>query len=108
MTHGRHRTLCGAFTSRLLVGAPEFTSDTGQVPRTVRIGLALFVLGLGFIAADVLPFFASHTNRPLWLNLACLLAPLGFALAVGSALRRGRREQREVARQVAAQGDVPH
>lgn len=78
------------------------------MPSTVRLGLALFVLGLGFIAADVLPFFASDTNRPLWLNLACLLAPLGFAIAVGSALRRGRREQRRIAQQITPRGDMPH
>ena len=68
----------------------------------VRVGIALFVAGLGFIAADVVPFFASDHNRPLWLNLACLLAPLGFALAVGSALRQGRREQRDIARALPA------
>jgi hypothetical protein len=62
--------------------------------RTVRVGLALFALGLVAIAVDVLPFFAHDHNRPLWLNLLCLLAPLGFALAVGSALRAGRAEQR--------------
>lgn len=66
----------------------------------VRIGSALFVLGLIFIAIDVLPFFAGRHDTPLWLNLACLLAPLGFALAVGSALRAGREEQRTAARAV--------
>ena len=66
----------------------------------VRIGSALFVLGLIFIAIDVLPFFAGRHDTPLWLNLACLLAPLGFALAVGSALRAGRAEQRTAARAV--------
>ena len=62
--------------------------------RPVRIGLALFVIGLIFIAIDVLPFFLDVHDRPLWLNLACLLAPLGFAVAIGSAIRRGRAEQR--------------
>ena len=66
--------------------------------RTVRIGLVLFALGLLAIIADVVPFFADHHNRPLWLNLACLLAPLGFALALGSALRAGRAEQRAALR----------
>jgi hypothetical protein len=68
--------------------------------RTVQIGLVLFVLGLAAIAADVLPFFAHEHNRPLWLNLLCLLAPLGFALAVGSALRAGRADQRAALRAV--------
>lgn len=65
--------------------------------RTVRIGLVLFVLGLVFIAVDVLPFFAGRHNTPLWLNLLCLLAPIGFAVAIGSALRAGRAEQRAAA-----------
>ena len=60
----------------------------------VRIGLALFVVGLAFVAVDVLPFFLGDHNTPLWLNLACLLAPLGFAVAVWGALRAGRAEQR--------------
>jgi uncharacterized membrane protein YhdT len=66
----------------------------------VRIGLVLFVAGLVFIAADVLPFFAGDHNTPLWLNLACLLAPAGFAVAVGSALRAGRDEQRAAVREL--------
>ena len=68
--------------------------------RPVRLGLALFVIGLGFIAADVTPFFFGARNRPLWLNLACLLAPLGFAIAVWAGLRAGRAEQRAALREV--------
>ena len=71
----------GAFSYRLLVLSPGFTVDTGRVrlpdSGPIRGGLALFAIGLVFIAV-----------------LACLLAPLGFALAVGSAIRSGRREQR--------------
>jgi hypothetical protein len=62
--------------------------------RAVRAGLLLFVAGLVFIAVDVLPFFADDHNTPLWLNLACLLAPVGFAIAVWSGFRAGRAEQR--------------
>ena len=69
-----------------------------RMSRTVRIGLILFALGLVATAVDVLPFFADHHNQPLWLNLICLLAPIGFAMAVGSALRAGRAEQRAVLR----------
>jgi hypothetical protein len=72
----------------------------------VRVGLVLFVLGLVAIAADVLPFFDHDRNRPLWLNLSCLLAPLGLALAVVSTLAAGRDEQRRALRTVtAAQAD---
>lgn len=66
-------------------------------PPAIRFGLALFGVGLLFIGIDVVPFFAGASNRPLWLNAACLLAPIGFAVVVGSALRRGRAEQRAAA-----------
>jgi uncharacterized membrane protein YhdT len=66
----------------------------------VRLGLALIAAGLIFIAIDVLPFFAGDGETPLWLNLACLLAPLGFAVAVWSALRAGRNEQRAALREL--------
>jgi hypothetical protein len=62
--------------------------------RAVRIGLVLFVAGLVFIVADVTPLFVDDHNRPLWLNLACLLAPTGFVIAMWSGLRAGRAEQR--------------
>lgn len=67
----------------------------------LRLGLALFVVGLVFVAVDVLPFFAGDTDTPLWLNLACLLAPVGFVVALWSGLRVGRREQRTAARALA-------
>ncbi|WP_375480771.1 hypothetical protein [uncultured Jatrophihabitans sp.] len=65
--------------------------------RWARAGVALFVVGLAFIAIDVLPFFAGDHNTSLWLNLACLLAPLGFAITVWSGVRGGRADQRAAA-----------
>ena len=79
----------------------RFRSGWSGLSRSVRLGLVLFGLGCGFIIADVVPFFADEHNRPLWLNLACLLAPAGFALAVTSAIRHGRTEQRAAAREAA-------
>jgi len=75
--------------------------------RGVRVGLALFVLGLAFIAADVLPFFADDHDTPLWLNLACLLAPGGFAIAVWAGLRAGREEQRAALRELSGPNLAP-
>jgi uncharacterized membrane protein YhdT len=66
----------------------------------VRIGLALIALGVLFVLVDVLPFFFGADDRPLWLNLACLLLPLGLVVAVWSALARGRREQQAAYRAV--------
>lgn len=62
--------------------------------RGVRVGVVLFILGLAFVAGDITAFFVGDRNTPLWLNLACLLVPIGFAVAVWSGLRAGRREQR--------------
>jgi hypothetical protein len=70
----------------------------------VRVGLALFVLGLLFAAVTVLPFFLGAHDRPLWLNLGCLLAPAGLVLAVTGALRSGRGDQREALRRSADRG----
>jgi uncharacterized membrane protein YhdT len=74
--------------------------------RPVRVGLALFAAGLVFIAIDVLPFFGGRDNTPLWLNLACLLAPLGFAVAIGSAVRAGRAQQRAALAELADRGRI--
>ena len=60
----------------------------------MRVGIALFVLGLIFVGIDVLPFFFHDHNTPLWLNLACLLAPIGFGTAIWSGLVAGRADQR--------------
>lgn len=68
--------------------------------RGVQVGLLLCALGVLFVLVDVLPFFAGAHDRPLWLNLACLLLPLGLVVAVWSALARGRREQKAAYRAV--------
>jgi len=68
--------------------------------RALRIGLALFVLGLVAIAIDVLPFFAGDENRPVWLNAACMLAPIGFGVVVWAVVRAGRATQRRALEQL--------
>jgi hypothetical protein len=75
---------------------------TGRV-KLVRTGLALFAVGVVFILIDVIPFFLGAHNRPLWLNLACLAAPVGFGIAVFGGLRRGWQDQREALRRVPQQ-----
>lgn len=88
-------------------------SDTSDVPparfalpqsRAVRIGLALFVLGLLFVVGDVIWWFSGGHDSPVWLNVLCMLAPAGFLVAVWSALRAGRAEQRAALRDVADWG----
>ncbi|SDI96932.1 hypothetical protein SAMN05444157_1051 [Frankineae bacterium MT45] len=67
----------------------------------MRVGLALFAVGVLFIVINVIPFFFGVTDRPLWLNLACLLAPAGLVTAVVSTWRSGRAAARQAARDLA-------
>ncbi len=62
---------------------------------SVRFGLILFALGTVFITVDVATFFVGGRNTPLWLNLLCACAPIGFAIAVWGTVRVGRAEQRQ-------------
>lgn len=75
------------------------STDRGR-PRLVQVGFVLFAVGLVFLLVTVLPFFFGDTERPLWLNLGCLLVPIGFVVAVAGAVRAGRADQRAAARDV--------
>jgi uncharacterized membrane protein YhdT len=79
-------------------------SDTETVhrsrPRSLTVGLVLFAVGVAFVVVDVAPFLAGDRETPLWLNLACLLAPIGFGVCVWSALRPGRADQRAALRRL--------
>ncbi len=65
--------------------------------RLVPLGLVLFVLGLVVIVATFIGYAAGDDNRPLGQNLLCLLAPLGFGVALVGLIRNGRAEARRVA-----------
>jgi peptidoglycan/LPS O-acetylase OafA/YrhL len=66
-------------------------------PTSVRVGFILFALGLVFLAITVLPFFFGEHNRPVWLNVGCMLAPIGLVVAIVGAGRSRRAEQRAAA-----------
>ena len=68
-------------------------------PLGVRIGFALMAVGLVFLAIVVIPFFFGDHNRPVWLNVACMLAPIGFVVIIVSVVRAGRNDQRQALRQ---------
>jgi peptidoglycan/LPS O-acetylase OafA/YrhL len=68
----------------------------------VPVGFALFAVGLVFLILTVVPFFFGDHNRPVWVNLGCMLAPLGFVVAVVGAIRNGRADQRAAAERVAS------
>ena len=63
----------------------------------VRAGMVVFGLGLIAIVATFVGYAAGEQNRPLGQNLLCLLAPLGFALALVGLVRTGRADARRVA-----------
>jgi integral membrane protein len=79
--------------------APVAASPDGRRPgsRLVPIGLVVFALGLVVIVATFIGYAAGDDNRPLAQNLLCLLAPLGFALALVGLVGNGRAEARRVA-----------
>ncbi len=58
----------------------------------LRIALAIFTAGLLAIAAIFLVPAVADNEPPLWLYLTAMIAaPLGFVLAILSALMSGRR-----------------
>jgi type IV secretory pathway VirB2 component (pilin) len=75
-------------------------SRFGDQPRTVRIGFVLFGVGLVFLAATIIPFFWGDQDRSVWLNVGCMLAPLGFVVAVTGVIRAGRADQRAALDQI--------
>jgi hypothetical protein len=77
---------------------------TKPQPLSIRVGLAVFAIGLAFIVVTVVPFFWGGGDRPVWLNVACMLAPLGFVIAVTGAIRGGRAEQRAAAATLRTRG----
>lgn len=63
----------------------------------MRLGAAVFVVGLAFVAVTVVPFLFGSDNAPLAVNLLALAAPLGLALALVGLIAQGRDGQRRAA-----------
>jgi hypothetical protein len=59
--------------------------------RLVRIGAAVFGLGLLDLLLVVVPFFLGRSNAALGLALGTLLLPLGLGIALWGLLRAARR-----------------
>ena len=70
--------------------------------RLVRWGIVTFALGLVAIAVTFAAYAGGAHNRPVWQNLLCMLAPLGFGLAVWGLVRDGRAEARRAAARIDA------
>ncbi len=70
---------------------PESHSNADAVT-LVRIGVAVFALGLVAIVGAIVPLFFGVHDLPTWLNVAAgVLAPLGLGLALIGLLRAMRR-----------------
>lgn len=63
----------------------------------VRWGVAVFAAGFVAIVVTFVGFADGDTERPLWQNLACLLAPIGLGLALVGLVRQYRADVRPVA-----------
>jgi hypothetical protein len=63
-------------------------------PKTLPIAVALFAAGVLALVVVFGLFAAGYTEMPLWLSVAaCLLTPVGLAMAVLSVVRDSRRQR---------------
>jgi hypothetical protein len=81
--------------------APWAFAPRASVP--VRIGMALFAIGVLAIVVIMVMFASGSHDLPLWLNLTAMLAPLGFAVGMAGVAVDARRSSRALARVTAAQ-----
>src|SRR5674536_353661 len=70
------------------------TTAPGPGNGLVRAGAVVFVVGVVAVLADLVPFFLGHPNRPLLLNVAAFLAPVGLGMALLGLARSARASQR--------------
>jgi len=71
------------------------TTTPGPGDGLVRAGAVVFVVGVVAVLADLVPFFLGHPNRPLLLNVAAFLAPVGLGMALLGLARSARASQRQ-------------
>ena len=69
--------------------SPRWTSRPSASPWT-KAGMALFAVGLLAIVADLILFAAGNRNLPVWLNVTCMLAPLGLGVGLVGVVRDAR------------------
>lgn len=59
-----------------------------------RIGTVLFVIGVLAILADLVLFATGSRNLPVWLNVMCMLAPVGLGVGLVGVVREARANGR--------------
>jgi|SRR5664280_2956683 hypothetical protein len=78
------------------------TTAPGPGDGLVRAGAVVFVVGVLAVLADLVPFFLGHPNRPLLVNVAAFLAPVGLGIALLGLARSARASQRRAQARAAA------
>ncbi len=66
--------------------------------RAVRVGAALFGLGVVGVLCVLVPFFLGRDDAPLWTTLLASLLPLGLGIALTGILRAARANRRAARR----------
>ncbi|MBP2475019.1 putative membrane protein YhdT [Crossiella equi] len=61
--------------------------------KLIPVAIALFAIGIAAVAGVFGLFASGYTELPLWLNLACLLAPAGLALGAFAVFRQSRKDR---------------
>lgn len=61
--------------------------------KLIPVAIAVFALGLLAVVSTFGLYAAGQTELPLWLNLACLLLPVGLALGVFAVFRQSRKDR---------------
>lgn len=62
--------------------------------------MVLFAVGLLAILADLVLFVAGSRNLPVWLNVTCMMAPVGLGVGLVGVLREARANGRARATRV--------
>ncbi|WP_240615927.1 hypothetical protein [Nakamurella deserti] len=65
-----------------------------------KVGMVLFAIGLLAIVADLVLFASGSRNLPVWLNVTCMLAPVGLGVGLVGVLREARADGRARATRV--------
>lgn len=60
--------------------------------------MVAFAVGLLAILADLALFASGQRNLPVWLNLLCMLAPLGLGLGLVGVVREARSASQPTAK----------
>ncbi|MEO5834224.1 MAG: hypothetical protein ABJA16_06970 [Nakamurella sp.] len=81
-------------------GLPDSRARRPAAGPWARVGMVLFAIGLLAILADLLLFATGSRNLPVWLNVACMMAPVGLGVGLIGVVRQARADGRARAARV--------